>query len=346
MYRALRGHIYTSELDTGRIISQVSSLPNSIEEVGEILQVYLTGPMTPEQAKQAAVFHEVRRDQVLQLYSFYEQHNTQFNTWPKPDPQKFADLPENDPKPVGVVIDLTSTGNKEAELADASYDSRTGPKTAFDADSQPDGFTVTGEVPTVELDPAEFMAQAQTPPTTQDAMNQFLIVASRSPSTDWFPTFLINCFPWLFPFGRGGPNEVRKSKISEWELAGMYIRKSTRAFRSYEFVLAVYNIIARKTAGLHTYIRSTIGNNPNYTGNQPSVYDLIGQLTEQQLITAGEYLQARKQSLRSKRPVPKPPMSLCTAKLDLKFWREVTIMSYKIILISLSFGVSSLPDVG
>ena len=186
---------------------------------------------------------------------------------------------------------------------------------------------MTGEVPTVDLDPAEFIAQAQTPPTTQDAMNQFLIVASRSPSTDWFPTFLINCFPWLFPFGRGGPNEVRKSKISEWELAGMYIRKSTRAFRSYEFVLAVYNIISRKTAGLHTYIRSTIGNNPTYSGDQPSVYDLIGRLTEQQLITAGEYLQARKQALRSNRPVPKPPMCLCTTKLDLKFWREMEIIS-------------------
>ena len=58
---------------------------------------------------------------------------------------------------------------------------------------------------------------------------------------------MINQYPWLLPFGRGGPNEMRKTKIGFESLVRHYLRLSTRAFaHDHLFPLGAFDEISRR----------------------------------------------------------------------------------------------------
>ena len=67
---------------------------------------------------------------------------------------------------------------------------------------------------------------------------------------DWFE----KAFPYLFPFGRGGPSEHRTTCVSTESCLQHYLRLSTRQFQGFEFVLSAYNVVARKKTLKSAYV--------------------------------------------------------------------------------------------
>ena len=301
-------------------MSEVLCLPLEIKEVAETFQVYLSGPMTKEEASKAAVFHQVRRNQVRELYKFYQQNHDQVHTWPPFNETRLNELEETN-APSDIVIDMTNQGSDIHQKADSTYYARIGPATAFDVDAKPSSFNVTGEVRPVNLDPAIFLQEAQQPPKNKEEQLAFIIRASTTPCQDWDPNFFVNSYPWKFPFGRGGFNEQRRVPISESELTAMYIRKSTGAFRGYDIILSLYNTNARKQAAKKTFLRTTANANTAYHASA------FGILTEEQLQLAADYYQQRNIAQKKNQPIPRPPTALLTSQMDMKFWTEMEVIS-------------------
>jgi hypothetical protein len=67
----------------------------------------------------------------------------------------------------------------------------------------------------------------------------------------WFE----RAFPWLFPWGRGGPSEVHPTRISRGECLSLYAQLALRTFQAYDFILAAYDVHARAVMSRRALIR-------------------------------------------------------------------------------------------
>jgi ASC-1-like (ASCH) protein len=72
------------------------------------------------------------------------------------------------------------------------------------------------------------------------------------------PEWWLKAFPHLFPFGRGGPNEARRTRVSVEACMEHYLRLSTGQFQGYEFALHGYDVVARQQLGRRAYLQTKL----------------------------------------------------------------------------------------
>jgi hypothetical protein len=110
-------------------------------------------------------------------------------------------------------------------------------------------------------------------------------------------------YPWVFPFGRGGTNEVRSVPMSERLHCALLLRSYDRtASQCSRFSLERYDMLTSSTA-----IRNTCRNITMSTAVQTA----LQKVTAKQLKAALEYQTTSLQALRSHKPIP-PKSAECT----------------------------------
>ena len=92
-------------------------------------------------------------------------------------------------------------------------------------------------------------AENKTPAEKKQISERFRVTASNKHVRDYDAEFLVKCFIELFPFYRGGPNEKRRVPVGKEACVAHFMRLSTRAFRGYRCVLAVYTYKQRERGG-------------------------------------------------------------------------------------------------
>ena len=96
----------------------------------------------------------------------------------------------------------------------------------------------------------ELLNQLDSTATTsfQPSSNTFVVRPAQKFVSDSDPDYLETRYPDLFPFGRAGFDEKRKIKISKKALIAYYTNLSTRQFQKPDFILPVYDMIARNSS--------------------------------------------------------------------------------------------------
>lgn len=104
------------------------------------------------------------------------------------------------------------------------------------------------------------------------------------------PGYLELHFPDKFPFGRGGPKEPRKVKISLEVLFSHWLNLSDRQFQSSDFLFPVSDLLDRKYIATGCFV---IGRVPSRSGGAndvvPSKSVAFGRISSEDLQLAGKY---------------------------------------------------------
>lgn len=117
--------------------------------------------------------------------------------------------------------------------------------------------------------------------------------------------WLIRAFPHKFPWGRGGPCEPRPVKLSRNRLFEYYARVSSGAFLGYDYVLHVYDIIARASLSSRTYLTASF--KPYVPSTEPDRASNLSQVSVADMKAAAAYHKALSESRRLGHvPPPKP----------------------------------------
>ena len=98
-----------------------------------------------------------------------------------------------------------------------------------------------------------------------------------------------------------GPEESRDKSISLERAIKHYIKLSSRQFHGYQFILAAYNIIARKKASQSAYLQCTRQQQNISKG------EVYGAMSEQELALLGAWTEACENAQKHNRPMPPPP---------------------------------------
>src|SRR5579872_6921361 len=97
------------------------------------------------------------------------------------------------------------------------------------------------------------------PPSLRCAwLSAYRIKPSADRVWDSDPEWWLKAFPHLFPFGRGGPNEARRTRVSVEACMEHYLRLSTGQFQGYEFALHGYDVVARQQLGRRAYLQTKL----------------------------------------------------------------------------------------
>ena len=168
------------------------------------------------------------------------------------------------------------------------------------------------------ITPFENSTDASVTATTSQLLNDLSdgnTYAVRSSSEvltdlDWIE----QAFPYLFPFGRGGPGESRATPVSEEACYQHYLRLSSRQFQGYEFILHAYDAIARRKTTTHSYLQATKYIGQDQTQNYANI-------SSSEAEAAAAYKSACVKAAQQGRPFPPRPQDLSSNAMS--FFRAV-----------------------
>ena len=335
--KALSGHWYCTQLDTGEVASKMGfqgHLPLALVNVP--LRAVLTGALTPAQRKLVLSSFEVRRAQVGELLDWYNVHNKHVRKATKSS-TNLADLPVRDTQPAAVVTcDWKNAGNElgcgaeaglgsaEEENHEASYNIlATATITPAPVNPKDVLTSIATKVATLtESTPECASAAAAADPSGSTTFhdrkyNNFHVSASNRLEKDWDKDFLVRAFIELFPFGRGGPDEQRLTHVSLAQCVQHYMRLSTGQFLGHRFVLAAYGIIARSKAASTAFVKAK-----NRQGQEP-YSEAFANLTPEQVATCASYLEECKAARKRNAKPPPLPACLASGGIDKEFFDNV-----------------------
>ncbi|EFX68957.1 hypothetical protein DAPPUDRAFT_259323 [Daphnia pulex] len=152
------------------------------------------------------------------------------------------------------------------------------------------------------------------PPTAnasfQPTTNTFVVRPAQQFVSDSDPNYLETRYPDLFPFGRAGFNEQRKIPISKKTLIAYYTNLSTRQFQKPDFVLPVYDMIARNSSYNMALVRANLPSREiNAEGNVIPRAEAYARIPLEDLKKLADYQSEKiKRQLLGKR-APRPPAS-------------------------------------
>jgi len=158
----------------------------------------------------------------------------------------------------------------------------------------------------------ELLNQLDSTATTsfQPSSNTFVVRPAQKFVSDSDPDYLETRYPDLFPFGRAGFDEKRKIKISKKALIAYYTNLSTRQFQKPDFILPVYDMIARNSSYNMALVRANLPSREiNKDGNVIPRAEAYSRIPLEDLRQLAEYQSiCIKHQLLGKR-APRPPAS-------------------------------------
>lgn len=124
--------------------------------------------------------------------------------------------------------------------------------------------------------------------------------------------YLALVFPHLFPYGRGSPDEERRTPVSLIKCIQHYLRLSTRQFQGPEFQLRAYNLHVKNEAFSRAYVTSLWN---------PDALENFSRITPEELRVALQYSQLRAENRQ--RGLAPPPLPSGIAERTTQFLRTM-----------------------
>ena len=306
----LRGHLQSFKLDVqADVIDRY--FPCRLDDAP--VKVLLTGPCTETEFDRARRVVQIRKQQVSDLIDKYHSWKNPFCRDWKKNVTYLDELPVND------TPDQLFSWNEKTKGDFGPESSNT---TVLDEDDTDGfGFCSTTNIHPVRVTVGDFIEKMQ-----QNQQNSTFdtIHSTASSEPDWDLEYLPRAFVHLFPFGRGGPDENRHHKYSLVSILNHYLRISTGQFMGPEFVLSIYNIMARKQAQENASLvarRRTQGR---------TLAEQWAALTEDELSMCSRYQEECARSRMKHRRQPDPPtMDPRAFRLGDEFWKSMKSSSGK-----------------
>lgn len=155
--------------------------------------------------------------------------------------------------------------------------------------------------------------------------NTFVVRPSLDFGSDTDEKYLELHYPDLFPFGRGGFNEIRKIRISRSSLLRHLLNLSTRQFQEADFLLPLYDMKTRSDVGKMAFVRSILPSRILYNGDITTRAQAYGRVNSEDLQLACTYKMACAKAASVGLPFPPPPVSLNGLAMD--FFLDISISS-------------------
>lgn len=150
-------------------------------------------------------------------------------------------------------------------------------------------------------------ADAKKSPSRDDTAT-YDVISSSEPYWITDKPWLSKTFINLFPFGRGGLDEVRLVKISAASCIEHYQRLSTRQFQRPEFVLHCYDMLARMKIGSDTFLKARM--NIQHASESKDFTNSFGMISVDTLLAAANHISSKAAASVAGRVQPLPPAGM------------------------------------
>lgn len=263
----LTGHMYSSRLDTQLVRRKIPISPADIPVRVLVLSPFASEARTFACGKFASTRDEyvIYRDKIKELLSFWERVGNEIMLELEVDECALAALPINDVSRDVYLVDLCTSGKRSSAAVDI-----------VDADSsllrssrESQDFVLVSSTVTVGSNRksdknalskvSEMLCGSNCSSSEETVLRNsqcrtYCIRPEQKFISESDPHYLELHFPDKFPFGRGGPNEIRKVPISLDVYVSHLLNLSGRQFQSPDFLFPVSDLIDRKHVATQCFV--------------------------------------------------------------------------------------------
>ena len=316
---SLKGHVYSTPLPTALVAQKVPIQPgNSVVRV-LVVSPFTSDPSALYKGKMASTKEDyiIEPTKIIKLHKFWCDVDNEIMKKIQFDEETCCNLPDKDTSPDVYLVDpvgLQKVKEKEPEKQNVSKSG--GDSLLRSTEEEMDSIMISCTVTIREKDSPnqnqELLNQLDSTATTsfQPSSNTFVVRPAQKFVSDSDPDYLETRYPDLFPFGRAGFDEKRKIKISKKALIAYYTNLSTRQFQKPDFILPVYDMIARNSSYNMALVRANLPSREiNKDGNVIPRAEAYSRIPLEDLRQLAEYQSiCIKHQLLGKR-APRPPAS-------------------------------------
>ncbi len=308
--RMLRGHTLSYKLDVREVARKLPLSPCQ-----SALRVMITGSTTPESIVVHLKSYFIRREKVLGYLRWMKMVGNEHYTNVEIDMQAVDGLPANGYHSdmvsvcdIGAVRGRPVTGGPTVMLQDDNDGLHMTNATLIHG--APDG--TTDEINGAELTAAGIVGtqQSSAGKDGRSPPELFLIRTSAEFGEESELAYAELLFPYLYPFGRGGPSEkFRRIRIGRDLLFSHYLRLSTGAFMGFEFALHIYNCMALTKLMDRVRITASYQSNRGF-GADAQIGSRYNNLTNEELSAVGKYFASVRAARKNGTADPPKPQNL------------------------------------
>ena len=257
--RGIKGNTITFPQD---IVQISKKLPGKTDCLSDNIKVIFIGRTVPSKEAMKKVL-TVRREKVYAALNFLHTHHPLYKDV---DIDNTVDLPDDDiPGEIWKISCHHEDENNEDEKEHATYV----PQPTSDSVSTDVLMESSG---VLDLGGDEVSTSSQLTAALQNLQGTMIVPHGQNPLTDYNnPLLWLGSYPWLFPYGLGGPEAPRKTSLS----LRMYIRHLLLYAEDHfkldiAFKFHVFNVLQKRSVSLHTslllkspqssYIKDNISN--------------------------------------------------------------------------------------
>ncbi len=264
--RGLKGNCITFPQDIESITTSLKakSLPHDVDDLPEVVKVVYIGNSPPSK-KQLQNVLNVRRKKVLDALQWLKRHHKQYSSIPIDD-DKMKKIPQDDiPSTVWETLHHSNEINIE-QSSHQGYNSETIDNVLEGCLSEDiiDGEVVMESTGVIDINANSVTSDEQTSAAARHLIENAkrnnikekvtLVPHGDVPICEYNnPDMWTGGYPWLFPYGVGGPEDDRKEKLSFDKWIKHVLQHHFRRFRKeHRFFFHVHNVLKKRDVCLYT----------------------------------------------------------------------------------------------
>ena len=309
----LKGHVYSTKLQRKLVHKKVPLQPGQTPVRVLVLSPFTKDETAIERGRLASIKKEyiIEPSKIRQTYDFWQTVKNKVMEEIALDEEVLSNLPENE---VSTEIFFVEK-DQHASCGSNNHDETGGPS-LLRSQEEEENATITGCTMTIEdqlTNETEQISQhfQKNCQVNEGSSNTFIVRPGSEFGSDSDPLYLERHYPDYFPFGRGGFAEKRKKNISRAAYAAYLTNLSTRQFQKPDFVLPIYNLIARTKAATMTGVRAKLPSRLfNAQGAPIPSAEAYGKISIEDLKLAAQYNIDRYEAAKKGKRIPTAPTSV------------------------------------
>ena len=299
--KGLRGNSISFPQDIECITSNLKAeeLPNNENNLTDTLKVVYVGSKPPTKRQLQNVL-QVRRKKVMDALRWLKEHHKQYSNI-KINQKRIRKLPKRGIPPSIWQTILHSDDTGVEKSSQSGYVNENIENVIRDAEmnNEDDGDIVMGSSGVIDVDVSSLTSLQESTATArhlientrnaEDHEEITLIPHGPDPVCEYRnPEMWTGGYPWLFPYGTGGPEEDRKVNLSFHKWMKYVLNHRLSRFRlDHAFQFHIFNVLQKRNVCLHT---SMIVKQPKFADTA----DKLSKLSSKQIENAISSLSDRK----------------------------------------------------